>query len=89
MRNGQRSVHRFFCLNCGREGIPISRKESFQKEKFHRKKLYCPWCKTEVNHIECKNSSDIEKFKKDFEEGLYKEEAQKSIDFISNSRKVI
>lgn len=80
---------RFFCLNCGKEGIPIARKESFQKEKFHRKKLYCPWCKEEVNHIECKNSSDIEKFKENFEKGLYIEEAQKSIDFIRDSRKVI
>ena len=82
-------IHDFYCLNCGKKSIPLSRKSGHQHARNHRKKLYCPWCKTEVNHIECKNSSDIEKFKKNFEEGLYKEEAQKSIDFIYNSRKVI
>ena len=87
MRKGQRSVHRFFCLNCGREGIPISRKESFQKEKFHRKKLYCPWCKTEVNHIECKDQEDISNFIINFQEGVYEEEANKSISFIEEECK--
>ena len=31
-------VCRFFCLNCGHEGIPLPRKISKQKKSFHRKK---------------------------------------------------
>ena len=83
MRKEQYSEHRFFCESCGREGIPIPRKKSCQREKLHRKKLYCPWCKIEVNHIECKNQSDINKFKEDFLAGKYIEEAKKSIAYIS------
>ena len=30
--------HRFFCINCGREGIPISRSVGQLHGEFHRKK---------------------------------------------------
>ena len=86
MRKEQYSEHRFFCESCGREGIPIPRKKSCQREKLHRKKLYCPWCKKEVNHIECRTPEEIEEFKKNFEEGVYKDEAETSLDFVRSSR---
>ena len=50
--------HKFYCLLCGREGIPLLRKTGFQRGSLHRKKLYCPYCKVEVNHIEIKTTSD-------------------------------
>ena len=71
--------HKFFCLACGAEGIPLARKRGQQRGKFHRKKLYCPTCKNTVNHIECKTMEEIEVFKAEFKEGVYKNEAQESL----------
>lgn len=82
--------HDFYCINCGKKGMPLARKTGKQKEKFHRKKLYCLNCKTEVNHIECRNQEEIETFKMNFALGLYKEEAAESLGFtegITNGRK--
>ena len=55
--------HDFYCINCGKKGMPLARKTGKQKEKFHRKRLYCLNCKTEVNHIECRNQEEVETFK--------------------------
>lgn len=74
----------FFCIQCGNKGIPIIRNQSLKKETHHRKKLYCIYCKQEVNHIECKNSEEIDKFKENFKKGLYIEESQKSIEFVNH-----
>lgn len=68
-----------WCMNCGQEGIPIVRKRSSLKEQFHRKKMYCWHCMQEVNHIECRNEFEIEEFKKNYAEGLYKDEAFESL----------
>lgn len=76
----------FFCLNCGKQNMPIYRNSGRAKEKGHRKKLYCPWCKEEVNHIECRTQEDIEQFKQDFEVGLFAEEAAASIQYIKENR---
>ena len=35
----------FYCLNCGKRGIPIMRKVGKQKADKHRKKMYCPYCR--------------------------------------------
>lgn len=74
--------HSFYCLKCGNKGIPIMRSEAKRKESFHRKKLYCLYCKQEVNHIECATSLDVEEFQKNFKKGVYADEAQASISFI-------
>ena len=50
--------HQFYCLLCGRPGIPLRRKTGFKHEAFHRKKLYCPFCKKEVNHIDGNKSNN-------------------------------
>jgi uncharacterized Zn ribbon protein len=71
--------HKFYCLNCGKEGIPLRRKLGFQHKSFHRKKMFCPWCGQEVNHIEVRNLEEERKFKEDFSNGVYLEEAKESI----------
>lgn len=72
-------THRFFCLNCGSESVPLMRKQGHQHGRFHRKKLYCYHCKTEINHIECKDEGDIYEFKMNYKEGAYKHEAEESL----------
>ena len=67
-------MNRFFCAKCGQEGIPIQRKKGQNRGKFHKKKLYCLNCQKEVNHVECRNEQEVEEFKRDFEEGKYKDE---------------
>ena len=73
--------HDFYCMNCGRKGIPLSRRVSFQHGKFHRKKLYCIYCKEEVNHIECKTYEEVKIFKDAFEREEFKEEAEESLSY--------
>ena len=72
-------THKFFCLYCGEEGIPLARKVGQQKKSFHRKKLYCYHCQNTVNHIECKTTEDVIKFKEEFKQGVYKNEAEESL----------
>ena len=78
------SEHKFYCMNCGRVGIPLMRPDSRRHERHHRKKLFCLTCKTEVNHIECSNSDEINEFLTNFKEGVYKNEAEASISFIGS-----
>ena len=79
--------HSFYCIKCGNKGIPLMRKQGFQHERFHRKKMYCPFCKEEVNHIECKTLDEIEEFRENFENGVYKDEAEESISFVRSERR--
>ena len=78
--------HQFYCLLCGRPGIPLRRKSGFLHGAMHRKKLYCPYCKVEVNHVEIRNIDEKEKFLKDFANGVYKDEAEESRAACGNSR---
>ena len=75
-------THQFYCINCGKAGIPLPRMSARNRERGHKKALYCPWCKKLVNHVECTNEEDVEKFLKDFSEGKYIEEAKESISFL-------
>ena len=72
----QMTSHDFYCMKCGNKGIPLSRKTGHQHSKFHRKKLYCVYCKEEVNHVECRNMME------DYKNGLFAEEAEASIEFL-------
>lgn len=74
--------HSFYCLKCGNKGIPIMRRDAKKHTLFHRKKLYCLYCKTEVNHIECTNQLEVAEFKENFEKGAYIDESEASISFI-------
>ncbi|MBO5956913.1 MAG: hypothetical protein J6Q39_05090 [Bacteroidales bacterium] len=78
--------HNFYCMNCGKKGIPLMRNKGFQHGKHHRKKLYCPFCKVEVNHVECKTYADVQDFLEAFERGDYKEEAAESMSFIESEK---
>ena len=72
-------THRFFCIKCGKEGIPLARKQGHKHERFHRKKLYCPYCKMEINHVECQTDEDVYNFRVDFEEGAFADEVEESL----------
>lgn len=74
--------HDFYCIKCGHKGIPLSRKQGHQHGRFHRKKLFCLYCQQEVNHIECKNDEDVAEFKRNFENGVYKDEAEESVSYV-------
>jgi len=77
--------HEFYCIKCGRAGLPLARPANRRREKFHRKKLYCIYCKQEVNHIECKNQAEVEEFKENFKNGIYKQECEESLSHVRNS----
>ena len=78
-------AHDFYCLNCGRKNIPLIRDCGKRRGKYHRKSLYCIWCKNTVNHIEICNQEEKEEFLEAFENGEFKEESKNSIDYIRNS----
>ena len=63
-------IHKFYCLNCGREGLPIWRNSGQRRKQLHRKKLYCPWCKATLNHIEITSTEEEEKFKEDWKQAF-------------------
>lgn len=77
--------HTFFCTKCG-TATPLPRKKGKKHEKFHRKKMWCYHCKLEINHIECKNEIEIAKFKEDFNNGFYIEEAEASLKYIEEEK---
>lgn len=79
---------RFFCMNCGEEGLPLPRKTGKQRKSFHRKKIYCYHCQNTVNHIECKTDEDVRKFKEDFKNGVYADEAKESLDFVRAEKSI-
>ena len=81
--------HNFYCIRCGKKGSPIARPDSHNYGKHHRKKLWCPWCGMEVNHVECRNDSEVYEFKRAFEAGEYKEEAQESLNFINKEKNLL
>ena len=78
--------HDFYCLKCGNKGIPLMRVRTRDREKFHRKKLYCIYCREEVNHMECRNQAEIDEFKDAFERGEFIDEAEESISYLRDSR---
>lgn len=79
------SEHDFYCINCGNKGIPVQRRQSHKHKQFHRKKLYCRFCKTEINHIECTTPDEVAEFQINFKNGVYIDEAKASLDFVGNS----
>lgn len=80
--------HDFYCMKCGHKGIPVQRKINHKHGKHHRKKLWCMYCKEEVNHIECRNDQEVKEFLENFKAGLYKEEVEESINYIKQENLV-
>ena len=66
--------HDFYCCKCGNKGIPLPRPKGHNRERLHRKRLFCLHCGGVVNHIEVRNDKELEEFKENFEKGLYQDE---------------
>ena len=81
-RNSNIVFNSFYCMKCGNKSYNFTRKKDGQKAKIHRKKMYCPHCRIEVNHVECRNEEDVFQFKQDFEDGVFKEELEKSLEYL-------
>jgi predicted RNA-binding Zn-ribbon protein involved in translation (DUF1610 family) len=65
----------FYCPKCGKKAMDLPRPRSLVRQAFHRKKLYCPWCKETYNCIECRDEWERRIFIEDWEAGLYANEA--------------
>lgn len=78
-------LHDFYCIKCGNKGLSLMRNHGHKHQRFHRKKLYCPHCKCEINHIECRNEEDAYEFKMAFEKGEYVNEVEESLAFIRSA----
>lgn len=76
----------FYCINCGNPTLPVARKVGNARERFHRKKLWCYHCKTEINCVEVKNQEEKEIFKEMYENGDFRAEAEDSVRCCGNSR---
>ena len=83
------NVHRFYCLQCGREGIPLARPVSTTRSAYHRKKLYCPWCKETLNFIEIRNEKERLEFVEAFDAGDFVEEAKESIEVANHEYNLV
>lgn len=71
-RQRQKTVFNYFyCPSCGRLGYELPRPRGRQREKFHKKNLYCPHCKKTLNMIECKDDEEVFEFKEAFREGVF------------------
>ena len=78
--------HDFYCLKCGKKGLNVYRRQGHQHGKYHRKKLYCFYCKEEVNHMECRTQAVFDEFKDAFERGEFIDEAEESISYVRSER---
>lgn len=76
--------HIFYCINCGKKNLPLIRFNSYKREKFHRKKLYCYHCNKVVNNIECKNDFEELEFLNMFNNGDFQKEAEESLKECNN-----
>lgn len=74
-KNQEITTSEFYCTKCGRRGIPIARRVGKQREAEHLKRLYCIFCKEEVNHAEIRpfGEYNYEDFKLEFDLGRFVE----------------
>lgn len=79
------TTHTFFCLKCGKPNV-IPRKKCKQKEKGHRKTMYCFNCRVLINHYETRNWAEEQDFKERFAAGEFIEEAEASIEYLKKER---
>jgi hypothetical protein len=78
--------HDFYCIQCGRKGIPIFRKAGSERGRFHRKKMCCTQCRVDINHIEIRNDQEKEIFIAAFFNGDFAQEAIESKTYVQNER---
>lgn len=84
MASNNYEQHKFFCIKCANETIPVQRKVNHQHRKHHLKRLWCPHCKITINCVECRNEEEVEEFKEKWKAGFYTEEVEKSL--IENAK---
>lgn len=67
------NMSRFFCTECGNEGVPCFRNGGQQRKSGHLKKLYCTHCKAEKNFVEIKDKGEYryEDFLEEFRCGRF------------------
>jgi len=63
----KKESHSMYCTKCGNKGITVCRERTTKREKGHLKKLWCIYCKEEVNHVEITNDYTIDMFHYEFE----------------------
>lgn len=80
MGYGKIDIHDFYCLKCGERALSCVRPQAHRREKFHRKKLYCPHCRVMINTIEVKNDEEAYEFKEAYAKGEFVEEAKLSLE---------
>jgi hypothetical protein len=80
MAYGKIDIHDFYCINCGNKAMSCVRPQAHRREKFHRKKLYCPCCQKTVNTVEVKNDFEAYEFREMFSAGDFVEEAKISVE---------
>lgn len=78
-KNQKMTTSDFYCTRCGNKGIPVIRKAGKQREGGHLKKLYCMYCKEEVNHAEVRpfGEYNYEDFKLEFDLGRFLKDGTK------------
>lgn len=66
------TISDFYCVVCGSKGIPLPR-TGRQREPGHLKKLWCPHCQKETNHVEIRpfGSYRYEDFKEEWDLGRF------------------
>ena len=84
MAKGNLELNSFYCINCGNKSMELPRKRGCRSAIFHRKNLYCPHCKLTLNHVEIKNDCERFEFLEMFEQGIFKDEAEKSISYVQS-----
>ena len=72
-RNKEITKSDFYCVECGKRGIPIARRIGQQREAGHLKNLFCLYCGKQTNHAEIKpfGSYRYEDFLEEFELGRF------------------
>ena len=69
----------FYCVLCGRRGLPVVRRQGAMREAGHLKKLYCLNCGIQTNHAEVRpyTKYDYEDFKIEYEYQNFDEEGNR------------
>ena len=57
--------HDFYCMECGKKGIPLPRSKGRGKEENHIKHLWCIHCQMRTPHREIRNMEEEIKRKRE------------------------
>lgn len=75
-------ISKFYCTQCGNEGVPIFRKGNQRRELGHLKKIYCLKCGKECNHVEIGENNwgyTYSDFLKEFNGKNFDEQGQRKV----------